>query len=215
MRAALVLGAIVLAGAGGCASPLHAWQKSLERYVKKEGNGDLNVLRQPEGSPAEGDFSMLGARRGGFPFFAPTRTDAHGELLGRREILGEDWFIYLLGMVEYRGTLADWPVNDPRLTDVRLVAVTARGMKLQWRAALPDPAALEQYTRPQLDAWRRSDPSRAQAPEGPTRFPTPADRLVLSVEGDAITASDGHSGARWRLEIEPPEGTDGAARRPE
>ncbi len=182
---------------------MHAWQKSLVRYVNKQGNGDLNVLRQPEGSPAQGDFSMLGAGRGGFPFFAPTRTDAHGTLLGRRAVLGQDWFIYLLGMVEYRGTLADWPVDEPRLTDVRLVAVTARDGKFQWLASPPDPAALEQYVQPQLDAWRRSDPSRAAATTAPTRFPTPADRVALSAGDEAISAVDEHSGARWTIDPTP------------
>jgi hypothetical protein len=193
----------VLIASSGCTAPLHAWQKSLVRYVNKQGNGDLNVLRQPQGSPAEADYSMLGAGHGGFPFFAPTRTDAHGELLGRREVLGRDWFIYLLGMVEYRGTLADWPVDEPRLTDVRLVAVTARDGTFQWLVSLPDPPSLEQYLRPQLEAWRRSDPSRATAMTPPTRFPTPADRLVLSADDDAITAVDEHSGARWTLDPAP------------
>ena len=205
MRWRAILGAAVLMAASGCADPQRAWQSSLERYVTRQGNGDLNVLRQLAGNPSEADFSLLGAGSGGFPLFAPKRTDAHGELLGRREMLGHDWFVFLLGMVEYRGKVVDWPLDEPRLTDLRLIAVTSANGKFQWLAAPPDPGALSQYCRPQLEAWRRSDPSRAEAATSPTRFPTPADILRLSSDENGITAVDEHAGARWTLPVEAPQ----------
>lgn len=211
MSAPAILTALVLVAASGCADPMHAWKSSLVRYVNKQGNGDLNALRQLQGSPAEGDFSLLGAGHGGFPLFAPRRTDAHGELLGRREFVGHDWFIFLLGLVEYQGKLADWPLDAPRLIDLRLVAVSAVNGKFRWLVGPPDPQALEQYGQPQLEAWRRSDPSRAAALTAPTRFPTPADILQLSVDADAIIAVDEHSGARWTLPLVAPGAAAGPA----
>src|SRR5262245_45197423 len=132
MQRRAILGAALLLACGGCATPVRAWQNSLERYVKKQGNGDLNALRQLEGTPADGDFPLTGAAEGGFPFFAPRRTDARGELLGRREFAGRDWFVFLLGLVEYRGELDDWPMSDPRLTDLRLVAVSNEDGRFRW-----------------------------------------------------------------------------------
>jgi hypothetical protein len=80
------------------------------------------------------------------------------------------------------------------------VAVTAREGRYQWLVGTPDPAAMGTYLRPQIEAWRRSDPSRATATNAPTRFPTPADRVVLTARDDAIIAVDEHSGARWTLD---------------
>ncbi len=195
---------LALLAAAGCSSnPVKAWQASLTEYVVEQGNGDLNVLRSIDRSPTEGDFSLIGAARGGIWFASPRRTDATGVLLGRRVVDDHGWYVYLLGMVQYRGTWVDWPLDDARLTDVRLVAVSGPAHALHWRISDPDPEALDLYRAPQIEAWRRSDPSRAAADDAPITFPTAKDRFRLSVEADAFSVVDEHSQARWTLPPKP------------
>ena len=194
---------VTLMVALGCAAnPITAWQASLEEYVAKEGNGDLNVLRRTEGNPAESDFGLIGARRAGFPFFAPRRTDASGVLMGYRFVDDRGWYLYLLGLVEYRGNYVDWPLEDPRVTDIRLVACSGAGGSINWLLGEPDKAALQQYCRPQVQRWRESHPDRETADTAPTVFPTPADRMQLTAENRMIRVRDEHSQAEWVLILE-------------
>jgi hypothetical protein len=189
--------------AGGCAAnPLKAWQASLEEYVVNQGNGDLNVLRNRDRAPSENDFSLIGASTGGVPFLAPVRTDANGFLLGLRSFHDRSWYVYLVGTVKYHGTFAAFPLDDPRLTDIRIAAVSGAGGAFDWLVSLPDAAALAGYCRPQLEAWRLSHPSRAEATEAPTRFPTAADDFRLDVAPQALTVLDHHSKAQWTLPLD-------------
>lgn len=189
---------------GGCAAaPIRAWETSLERYVADQGNGDPNVLRAMDRDPAESDFNKIGAAKGGVPFFSPTRTDANGILVGRREVGGRGWYVFLVGTVQYRGEFLDFPLDDPRLTDLRLVAFSGEPGKFDWITSPRDDEALALYTRPQLEHYRESHPDRADATEGPAIFPTPADVLKLTAEAPVIAVTDEHSGARWVAEIEP------------
>ncbi len=191
-----------LLAAGGCANPIRAWQTSLEEYVVNQGNGDLNVLRSRDRRPSESDFGLIGASTGGVPFVAPVRTDANGVLLGLRSFHDRSWYVYLLGTVKYHGAFVDFPLQDPRLRDIRLVAVSGDGGSFRWLVSLPDGAAVDRYCRPQLETWRRSHSSRAQATTAPTRFPTPADDFRLEVAPEALTVVDEHSHAQWTLSLE-------------
>ena len=188
---------------GGCAaSPIKAWQASLEEYVIEQGNGDPNVLRNVDRSPSEGDFSLIGARHEGIPFVLPRRTDANGVLLGHRTFDGRGWYVFLVGTVKYRGAFVDFPRDDPRLDDIRLIAVCASGGAFDWLVGPPDDAAVDHYCRPQLEAWRRSHPSRAEATVAPTTFPTPADDFQLDVATEALAVVDEHSQAKWTLPLD-------------
>ncbi len=190
--------------AGGCsANPIKAWQASLTEYVVEQGNGDLNVLRSIDRSPTEGDFGLIGAAKGGVLFIAPQRTDATGVLLGHRVVDDRGWYVYLLGMVQYRGMWADWPLDDPRLTDIRLVALSGPADALSWLVSEPDAEALKRYCDPQVEAWRRSHPSRTDADDAPTVFPTTGDQFRLSVDAGVFDVVDEHSRARWTLPIAP------------
>jgi hypothetical protein len=197
--------ALLLLLLGGCAAnPIKAWQASLEEYVLEQGNGDPNVLRTMDRSPAEGDFSLIGARYAGIPFVLPRRTDANGVLLGHRTLDGRAWYVFLVGTVEYRGAFVDFPLDDPRLTDIRLIAMCASGGAFDWMVGASDDVAIDHYCRPQLETWRRSNPSRAEATAAPTVFPTPADDFHLDVALEAVTVLDDHSQARWTLPLEAP-----------
>ena len=65
-----------------------------------------------------------------------------------------------------------------------------------------DIETLQLYEHLQLQAWRRSHPSRAQATRAPTTFPTARDILRLTVMPEGVTVVDEHSGARWVLSME-------------
>ena len=193
---------ILVCLAGGCSTTaVNAWQSSLERYVAEQGHGDLNALRRADRAPSESDFGLIGAATAGFPFIAPRRTDANGVLLGHRVVDDRSWFVYLVGMVEYGGWFVDWPLDDPRVVDIRLIALSERAGEFTWLATEPGADALERYCIPQRERWRRSDPSRADATDTPSVFPTDADRFQITVDGDRVTTVDRHSGASWVLEL--------------
>ncbi len=199
-------GLLLLTLAGGCAArPIQAWQKSLESYVVDKGNGDLNVLRKTDLRPSEGDHSLIEASKGGIPFLGPTRTDANCVLLGLKQHDGRSWFVFLVGAVKYRGAFVNFPLDDPQVTDIRLAAVSGDDGRFSWRVGLPDLEALQRYCEPQLEAWRRSHPSRAGSVEGPTTFPTPKDNFELTTGSATLIAVDGSSRARWTLELTEPE----------
>ncbi len=187
----------------GCANPVKAWQSSLEVYVADHGNGDLNVLRNRDRDPSASDFGLLGAASGGIPFLAPRRTDADAVLVGLRTLSGGSWYVFLLGTVQYKGTVSNFPIDNANLGDIRIAAVTGGGGgPFRWMVSDPDPAALEAYRRPQVEAWRRRDPGHLDANDAPTVFPTPKDKLRMTGDATAITVVDDHSGAQWTLPLD-------------
>ena len=196
-------GAVLMAFTGGCYSPsaVEAWQSSLERYVTEQGHGDVNVLRRSDRPPSESDFGLIGAATAGFPFIAPRRTDANGVLLGHRLIDDRGWFVYLVGMVEYRGSFVNWPLDEPRVTEIRLIAVSAHEGDFTWVTDEPDAVALDRYCVPQRERWSRSSPSRADPTNAPTVFPTEGDALQMTVDQGAVSVVDRHSEAQWTLEV--------------
>lgn len=199
----LLVSAVCIASAGGCYNPtaVEAWQASLGRYVAEQGHGDVNVLRRTDRPPSESDFGLIGAATAGFPFIAPRRTDANGVLLGHRVIGGPAWFVYLVGMVEFRGWFVNWPLDKPRVREIRLIAVSGQGGEFTWMTGEADPVALDRYCAPQRERWRQSDPSRADSPEAPTVFPTEADAFEMTVEEGTVTVVDRYSEAVWTLAV--------------
>jgi hypothetical protein len=200
LKASVILGSLLLLV--GCTSPIKAWQASLEEYVEEQGNGDLNVLRTIDRSPSGSDFGLIGAKHEGIPFVLPRRTDANGVLLGLRQHDGRGWYVYIVGTVWYRGSFADFPQDDATLKDIRVAAVSGGGGAYRWMLSAADQAAVDLYCEPQREEWRRSHPSRAEATDAPTTFPTPADDFRLDVAPEAFTVVDEHSQATWTLPLE-------------
>ncbi len=126
-------------------------------------------------------------------------------LLGHRDIDDRSWFVYLVGMVEYRGWIVAWPLDQPRVVDIRLIALSKRAGEFMWLATAPDANALEQYCLPQREQWRRSDPGRGDATDTPSVFPTDADAFQMTVEDAAVTVVDRRSAAQWTLRLRPPQ----------
>jgi len=200
-HARLLVVAVIVGLAGGCTDPIRAWQTSLEKYVTVEGHGDLNVLRRTDRAPSESDFGLIAAARSGFPFIRPRRTDANGVLLGHRLIDDRHWYLYLVGMVEYRGSFVDWPLDDPRVTEIRLVALSEADGAVDWRVGESTLVALERYCLPQRERWRRSDLSRTGSLDAPTVFPTDADVFELTVGAEMVKVIDRHSKAEWTVRM--------------
>ena len=195
------LGLTVLTAAGCTVGPITAWQESLETFVAHQGNGDPNVLRSMDRSPSESDYGVIGKREGVY-IISPRRTDAHGELIGHERFNERNWFIFLVGIVQYTGrAFVGFPMDDPRVTDIRLVAFSGADGKSHWLVSPPDVEARLAYAQPQIDLWQRSHERRRRAEEAPTVFPTPRDHLRLTVDPDAVSVVDEHSGARWSLAI--------------
>jgi len=205
--ARIAIATAVILPTTGCTTPtaIESWRSSLEQYVTEQGHGDLNVLRRADRPPSESDFGLIGATTAGFPFVAPRRTDANGVLLGHRKIADRIWFVYLVGMVEYRGWFVDFALDHSHVMDIRLIALSERGGEFTWMTSEPDAAALERYCGPQREQWRRSDPSRADAIDTPSVFPTDADEFQITVESGGVWVVDRHSDATWKLSaIRPP-----------
>ena len=200
-----LIGSLIAGVASGCTGPdpVKAWQSSLEQYVSVEGHGDLNALRRTDRAPSESDFGLIGASSAGFPFIAPRRTDANGVLLGHRLIDDRNWYLYLVGMVEYRGSFVDWPLDDPRVTDIRLIGLCRSdgGVGVDWRVGESTLVALERYCLPQRQRWQRSDLTRAGSLDSPTVFPTDADMFELTVGAETMKVIDQHSKAEWTLRL--------------
>lgn len=203
-RSRTLIGSLIVGfAAGGCTgpNPVEAWQTSLEQYVTVEGHGDLNKLRRTDRAPSESDFGLIGASRAGFPFIAPRRTDANGVLLGHRLIDDRHWYVYLLGMVEYRGQFVDWPLDDPRVTGIRLIALSGNNGGIDWRVGESTLVGLERYCLPQRERWQRSDPTRTGSDDAPTVFPTDTDVFELTVGPEVVKVIDQHSKAEWTLKL--------------
>jgi hypothetical protein len=197
----LALTAIIFTTSCNTPTAIEAWRSSLEQYVTEQGHGDLNVLRRADRPPSESDFGLIGATTAGFPFIAPQRTDANGVLLGHRLVADRNWFVYLVGMVEYRGWFVNWALDHPRVMDIRLIALSERGGEFTWMTSGPDANAVERYCGPQREVWQRSDPSRADMTDTPSVFPTDADEFQLKSGTGGVWVIDRHSDAVWKLSV--------------
>lgn len=199
--AALCVAWSALVAAGGCSgdAAIRAWQRSLEEYVTDYGNGDPNVLRAVAEDPSESDFGLIGAGSSGVAFVFPARTDVAGVLVGHRRVGDRSWYVYMVGAVKYRGTMSNFPLDDAALRDLRPAAFSAHGGRYEWRLGERDEGAMRLYRRPQLEAWRRSDPGRETALEAPTTFPTPADDWRIEITDQTISVIDDHSRASWSI----------------
>ena len=101
---------------GGCSTsqPLRAWQQRFTDYTMKEGDGDLNVLRESAElrstdslRPAQIRFDHDDIAAPGLPPFVD-RIDAHGVMVGQHAEGGNPVFFFLIGIVErpYSGRAA-------------------------------------------------------------------------------------------------------------
>jgi hypothetical protein len=184
----LTLAALLLvAGATGvgCAAPqptISSWQKSLTKYVHDQGRGDPTVLRDmtlPDDGPG---FAVIGRH--------DTResVDVNGVLLGLERIGDRTWFVYLVGLV-----------NQERVADIRLAAVSWEGGKAMWKRGKGSKQSLDAYRSYGEKQAKERFPDRKKAPPRYRGFPRPDDAFKLSHADGKLVATHEASEARWEL----------------
>jgi len=165
---------------GGCAEPgagprpmtvtLATWQHAVEQYVRDQGNGDPNVLRDTTLPNSQRGFAMIGE-----PDIEHS-SDADGLLLGRRLIGGREWFIYLVGMI-----------HQGAVRDIRLAGFCWSPDKTWWQVSPPNPDSLQRYANVQRNE------------ELFPAFPAKTDHFDLSTTDQVAVAAHRESGASWEL----------------
>jgi hypothetical protein len=180
-----VLLVFLCAGAGGCGSSvtIPAWQQSVERYVRQQGQGDPTILRNTMMGNRHG-FALLG---GDDP---KDVTDARGVLVAHQRIGDRPWFIYLVGLV--RKQVAE---------DIQLAALTADNGALKWVTGPKNKQATQTYKRYNESLARQRFGDRKQWPPEYEGFPRPEDQFDLSVVGNHATVVHAQSGARWEMDL--------------
>ena len=186
----------------GCAvqGPLPTWQRRVERYVARQGNGDPNVLRdtvdlraRSAPRPARVTFGELNVPGPGLWPFRSTR-DVNGVLVGRHTLGSENWFIFVVGVVQRQ------PVSEAGVEDIRLLGFTSAQNRLRWCVAPEAPEAVARYVR----TWLPDNTApQVVAPPAPA-FPADADVFTLEPDGQCVTVTEQHSGATWQMQLPPP-----------
>jgi len=209
MRASarLALALVMLLALSGCGAgdPIARWQTQVSDFINKENNGDLNAVRHYAEPAHQREFGMYGASEGGIGLISPTRTDTTGVLLGRAVVNDDAWFVFLVGVVSYKGSMTYFPLDEARVQDIRLAAMRAApNGKLIWRLTDASDEQLDRYLAVQREAWANRYASSAQpAGEAITTFPTERDSFEMEVNALAqtITARERTSGASWTLQL--------------
>ena len=179
-----VLGLALLLGA--CAqSPIGTWQGEVERFTLERGNGDLNALRMASDDGDRFDFVDRRARL--LEMFPSNRRDVHALVLGMHTLGDAPWQVFIVGVVRYSGTLARFPLGNPRVEDIRLAAVQNDGNGFRWRMGEGDKVQLARY----VGAQEGKD----------STFPSAQDRWKVRFDGPAVRVVDERSGAAWSLSL--------------
>lgn len=183
-RLCLRLALVLLGLCPGCAQTaepvtLSSWQRSVERYIWDEGNGDPNVLRDMSWDDVHKGFSIVSDPQ-------PARsTDAIGLLVGRRFVGQTGCFVFLVGLV-----------NHQELQDLRPVALQVQAGHFHWAVGPPDQQALSVYRRRVTDDVSESG-DRSVLPV----FPRGADVFKIDVQGRQIFITNQPTGATWTLNV--------------
>jgi hypothetical protein len=108
--------------------------------------------------------------------------DIQGVLVGKQTSGVHNWYVFLVGVVLRSG------YRPTSIADIRLVALSVQGARLDWRTSPTDPQAVQRY----LDAFRTSVP---------IRFPGDTDRFSLKAAGDHVSVQELRSRAEWSLRL--------------
>ncbi len=181
----LGIACLLMLFAGGCAEPgpgprpmtvtLATWQNAVEQYVRDQGNGDPNVLRDTTLPNSQRGFALIGEAD------VEHSSDADGLLLGHRLIAGREWFIYLVGLI-----------HQGAVRDIRLVGFCWSPDKTWWQVSPPNPGSLQRYANVQ-----------SQDAIFPV-FPAKKDHFGLAITDHVAVAIHRESGASWELKPAPP-----------
>jgi hypothetical protein len=182
----LVIAMLWCTGCGGGTRKvtLPVWQRNVEQYVRQQASGDPLALRDVTLPDSRRGFAVLGSDR------PAESSDAYGLLLGFREIDGQNWFIYLVGLV-----------RQEQVEAIRLAAFSSESDRSKWKLGSHDREALERYRDHSEQQWRARFPDRQTGPIEYTGFPRPDDQFRLSVSGSQVSVIHPASGASWELNL--------------
>lgn len=181
---ALSLLALLLTGCGTHVS-IPAWQRSINRYISNEANGDPSVLADLEANGHHPGFTLIGEN------YTYDSDDARGVLLDHRTLDGQPWFIYLVGMVDHE-----------RVDDIRIAVMTLRDRQPHWATSPRARRATDIYRRWNLAQGRSRFPRRKELPAEYRGFPRQTDVFRLeTTDAGVISVYHDASGARWQLRL--------------
>ena len=190
----LIVAIFAFACAQGCESrraTMGSWQKTLSQYSAAQANNDLSFLRGDPGTGGAGgpgteggrpQFSIIGAKS------ADDSTDVTGVLLGRRTLIGRDWFIFILG-----------GIVDRRVEEIRVAILEDAPGKPMWVVGRPDSVSLATYQQHKRTMWQSQNPARPEPPPALMGFPGESDVFELQTAQNTISVVEKTSGARWTL----------------
>jgi hypothetical protein len=184
-KALLAIGLLSLFCALGCSSSVSVpqWQQQVERYVREDGRGDPNVLRNMTIEGGRPGFAIIGADD------PHASTDAKGLLLAHKRIGERPWFIYLVGLV-----------NKQEVGELQLTALSVRNGQYRWALGKADGQALKTYKSYNEQIGRQRS-GQSKAPVVFRGFPQEGDDFDVTVEGNRINAVHRESGARWSVGV--------------
>lgn len=172
-----------------CAGPrlgVEQWQGRFEEYVRQQANGDLNFLRGMEPRAGRRTFAVHGAAD------PDTSTDVSGIWLGSHRYDGRRWQFFLVGVVEQH-----------RIADIRLAAVTRVGERLVWQTGPADESTLARYRSVRTDRGLEPADDSVRPGAGFVDWPAPGDDYALEVDGATVRVVERRSEARWSLTLTP------------
>jgi hypothetical protein len=180
------LGVLLLLATGcGTHVSVPAWQKTIDRYIDEQANGDPTALRDLH---AAGDIPGVSLISKNYTYDS---DDARGVLLGHRMIDGSPWFIFIVGMVDHG-----------HVDDIRIAARTIHDGKPRWATSPRSREAFHTYRSWNLSEGRKRFPGRKTLPPEYRGFPRESDYFVLEVsDSGVVRVSHEESGARWTLDL--------------
>jgi len=195
----------VTVASAGCASsePIVKWRHGVEAFVREQGRGELASLRGQEAARGVPGFAMLGVRNGGIRPIWAERVDVSGVLLGKHEVGGHSWWLWLVGVTRFTGNMTYVPLEHATVTDIRAIAMRPTdGGELEWRTGGGNHDSLTRYNKEQRTAWVAEHPEDSGDPDDPrVIFPLASDEFVVNVVGSRARVTHAATGAAWEVEI--------------
>lgn len=160
------------------------WRDDLAKFLEREELDwatRLSQLRDMQSRnglrPGRISFTTLAA--GGDPDSADA-FDVVGLLLGRQSVGRDQWFLFVVGVVERDD------FRPVEIRDVRLIAFESGGSDPLWVEGEADARSLELYK----ETYKYNIP---------IRFPDDDDSYQVDLVGDRVTVRELRSGAEWTL----------------
>ena len=171
----ILLGSAGCTGGSGAKPTYEGWKASIQSHADTRGDGDINSLRSSDSQSDRIAFNVIGSEQ------PDNSADVNSILLGRRSILSQDWYIFIVGMVK---------AGD--VQDIRVAAARNGTPALVWQFGIEEPSSTSTYRTAKLRSRLRGD-------SAVIGFPLEEDQFSVETAGSLITVVERQSGARWTL----------------